>query len=371
MGEHYWGPGTSAFRLYQNLKGDESVELHLAHGFGGQKQYDLFSSQHFIAEISKKTAAQTISFLFKSYLWIRKNVRDFDVVHVLGAHHISFMPALWIEKQGVAAYIKILGEQAGFSGSSRLSKLLFLSAYRRKYANEISGYISISAAIKRELLDANIHPNRIHDIPNGVNTEKFKPATIDEKKQLKRELGISAEFVVLFTGGISKRKNPYLLAKCFSELALADATLLLVGPKRSEDGESEKLLELIEKTPNTDIQIFDHQKEIAPFYQIADLFVLLSENEGLSNSLLEACSAGLPCLVTKISGSEDVIEAGRNGHFSTLDPADVKQGLAYYHLNKAKRKEEGDYARDKIVKSYDVQEVLRLHLDLFKSEVVG
>ncbi len=53
------------------------------------------------------------------------------------------------------------------------------------------------------------------------------------------------------------------------------------------------------------------------FLEDADIFVMTSVFEGLSFSLLEAMSLGIPCVVSKVDGNTDVINNNENG-FSCL-----------------------------------------------------
>ncbi|MCS5617774.1 MAG: glycosyltransferase, partial [Pirellulales bacterium] len=57
------------------------------------------------------------------------------------------------------------------------------------------------------------------------------------------------------------------------------------------------------------------------WYAAADLYLLSSTNEGLSNSLMEALSSGLPMVSTRVSGSEDVVAAADVGLLVPLDDA--------------------------------------------------
>ena len=54
------------------------------------------------------------------------------------------------------------------------------------------------------------------------------------------------------------------------------------------------------------------------------MFVLTSEYEGMSNSLIEAMCLGLPCISTKVSGATDLIQSGDNGVLIDIDDT---QGL--------------------------------------------
>lgn len=58
-----------------------------------------------------------------------------------------------------------------------------------------------------------------------------------------------------------------------------------------------------------------------PFYQAADVLVLSSRNEGLSNSVVEALSAGLPLATTRVSGCEDIIAASNAGEMVEVGDA--------------------------------------------------
>ncbi|MPM86815.1 Glycosyltransferase Gtf1 [bioreactor metagenome] len=54
--------------------------------------------------------------------------------------------------------------------------------------------------------------------------------------------------------------------------------------------------------------------ETALYLNAADLFVMGSELEGWSTTLVEACACGIPSVVTAFSSSEDMIQDGVNGY---------------------------------------------------------
>ncbi|HLC17189.1 MAG TPA: glycosyltransferase [Thermodesulfovibrionia bacterium] len=62
---------------------------------------------------------------------------------------------------------------------------------------------------------------------------------------------------------------------------------------------------------------------VLPYFQAADLFVLPSFAEGLSNALLEAQTCGLPAVATHVGGNSDIIQENVNGLL--IEPGNVKQ----------------------------------------------
>ena len=67
-GEHYWGPGISAYRLYKTGL-PNGVKVYLAHGFRDQKEYpEVFEDQFFIPELVRGQRLSEVKFL-----WTRIN----------------------------------------------------------------------------------------------------------------------------------------------------------------------------------------------------------------------------------------------------------------------------------------------------------
>jgi glycosyltransferase involved in cell wall biosynthesis len=358
----------SAYRLYSQKRQD-NVSVSLIHGYKNQEKLSLFEEQFFISELKSGNLFSGLRFLRKLKKWIRGNATKFDVVHCLGGYHASFMTAKLFEEEGVPAFIKITESvNTGFNKSSFVSNFLGLRRYRIKHANDITGYISISSEIKRKLTLVGIQPSKIVEIPNGVNTEYFKPLGAQEKKNLRRDLGYDDIFTVLFTGGFSSRKNPSLVVKAFEKYYNSEnIQLVLVGPDRDNGAERRCVLNVIAQQNVTNVKLLKFTSDILPYYQIADLFVLPSTEEGLSNSMLEAQACGLPAIVTKISGAEDVINENENGRFVNLTETSIINAIDIYYNQPELLTSHSANARNKIIEEYSAAEVYKKHIDLFYS----
>ena len=65
-----------------------------------------------------------------------------------------------------------------------------------------------------------------------------------------------------------------------------------------------------------------------------DVFVLPSLAEGMSNAALEAAAAGLPLLLGRVGGADQLVAEGQNGFFvSKTDPNDLARRLEYFQFN--------------------------------------
>lgn len=366
-GEHYWGPGISAFRLYKKGLPAE-VKISLAHGCKEQRPYpEVFDNTYFIYNLSSTNYARQISFLAHSYYWIKKNYQKFDVVHVLGAYELSFKPALWFEKIGVPVYLKITGDKGGITGCSRLSKILGVSKRRNSNLNKLTGYIAISEIIKRNLINAGVSENKIHAIPNGVDSSIFKPVDPSQKTALRDHFNLRNKFTVIFVGGLSKRKQPLMLVKGIKKVidTIGDKfQLILLGPARDEITLEEINKYIYENSLQNSVIHIDHTNNPQTYLQMADVYCLPSISEGMSNALLEAMSTGLPSIVTPISGSQDLI--GNNNCGLIINNTDeLVNAINFYFNNQNIAKQHGENARRIIVNNYDVQEILSKHLDIF------
>jgi len=108
-----------------------------------------------------------------------------------------------------------------------------LSASRlRPLQTQVDRFIVVSREIDRELEAAGIPPQRRAFIPNGVDCQRFAPATPEQKAAARAQLGLPAnQPVLVFTGRIDPEKNLALLLSLWPQIRLAapQASLLLSG----------------------------------------------------------------------------------------------------------------------------------------------
>ena len=131
-----------------------------------------------------------------------------------------------------------------------------------------------------------------------------------------RKYGIDHEFTFLYVGRIVKDKGINELVEAFNELYSShpESRLLLVGSKEDNlDPISEKSKEIIEHLPSIIMTGPVFGRDLVYHYSAADCFVLPSYREGFPNTPIEAGAMGLPCIVTDINGSREIIEDGNNG----------------------------------------------------------
>jgi glycosyltransferase involved in cell wall biosynthesis len=86
-----------------------------------------------------------------------------------------------------------------------------------------------------------------------------------------------------------------------------------------------------------------------------DIYIQPSRMEGLPVSVMEACSAGLPCIGSDISGIPEIIHNGENGY--VIEQEDVDQ-LAF-HLNEliedeTRRLEMGGHSKEIFAQNFDI-----------------
>ena len=140
--------------------------------------------------------------------------------------------------------------------------------------------------------------------------EEYIGCSIREKKE-KRIVSVAR---------LEKQKHQHILIKAFSSFLVfhPDYTLTFYGDG-SIKGELEGLCR--ELGINSKVFFPGRTKDVYNSIKNASMFIMTSEYEGMSNSLIEAMCLGLPCISTKVSGATDLIKDGEN--FMLIDVDDV------------------------------------------------
>lgn len=119
-------------------------------------------------------------------------------------------------------------------------------------------------------------------------------------------------FTILTVGRLVKVKNIKLQIEALADVVkiFPDVKLIIVG-----DGtEKENLQKLASKLKLDDsVEFAGWQKDLAPYYENADLFLLTSNNEGWGMVVIEAMSAGCPVIMTDVGCAGEIVKNEENG----------------------------------------------------------
>lgn len=293
-----------------------------------------------------------------------KQRSDYDVIHVHGIRYyifIALIPAKIFGKK-IIAKMSLVGSDDPFSIKKR--PFGFLQLRLISHADKI---ISISSELSHRYRKSQLPIEKLVEISNGVDTEKFRPLSISKKSQLRDKLGLPKDkIIVSFIGIIDYRKGVDLLASAWELVSqnYKNCHLLLVGPKTKEEAEvvDEKFVHMVEKrfanARLTNITFTGFVPNVEEYLQTSDIFVLPSRREGLPNTLLEAMSCGLACIATKLPWGEDIIEHGKDGFLMGRDDSkNLSELICLLTKDSKLRKNIGKNARKKILNDFSANVV--------------
>ncbi len=170
---------------------------------------------------------------------------------------------------------------------------------------------AISHMLVERLLAAGFARNRIHHIPNAVDTTRFNPDP-EHRRRMREQAHPGIDLVAVYVGRLEREKGVDLLVDTWIQtFGSQDAIkLVLVG-----SGSMRAALEdrVNRHQRQHQIEFAGQRSNIADYLTSADIGLLTSHAEGLSNTLLESMAAGLPMIASQVSGNEDFIEPGVNG----------------------------------------------------------
>ena len=224
-------------------------------------------------------------------------------------------------------------------------------------------YLSVSPNLVKAYLDAGMPPERMVQVPNGIDVDRFSPATPEQRRAIRSRLGLADRPTIAFVGFFSTDKQPRVLFDAWMQLQGAgriDATLMFVGATNSTYFEVDAAIAPGMTADATAAGVADRlhfagvTHDVPSYLQAADVFVLPSRREGLPVALLEAMACGLPCIASRLPGStEAVIADGVDGRLTP--PGDVfalAAALGDLLADGRERQRLGDAARATIVRRY-------------------
>jgi glycosyltransferase involved in cell wall biosynthesis len=243
----------------------------------------------------------------------------------------------------------------------------------------VDRYVSLSQQISEEIRQLPLDQRKAVQISQGVDTERFRPASPAEKLELRKQLDIPLDGpLAIFVGVFDSRKNVEWLVKTWAEKRdrFPSWRLLLVGPSSRDHRDAHlrsSLQEFVRQTGLQQVVFFhDFSPHAEDYYRAADIFILPSHNEGMPNAVLEAMACGLACVVTRISGTTDLINHRESGMlFDVNDESGFAIAFSELALDADLRETIGGRASVLIQERYSVEKVADKYLQLYQEMLRG
>jgi glycosyltransferase involved in cell wall biosynthesis len=299
------------------------------------------------------------SFLFSFLVWAWINRGSFQIIHA----HNAAMGVIssivgWLIGKKVIVKIPSLKYVQYLNGGS-LSRELRRWIITRK----TDRFVAVSTEMLEALRQAGIAPEKLVLINNGI--ELTAPCNTNSSALRKEVSGKSERPVILFVGRLVKEKGLDRLLRVWASLPGHETMLLLIvgdGPLKEDLESQTKKLRLLPS-----VRFLGHQTDVSKLYSIADLFVLPSKTEGMSNSLLEAMAAGLPVVASNVGGNKDVIKDQQSGFLVDWEDTTLCAGMLLTLLSDTELRQRIGNAARREVSAFAMGDVSERYHDLYQA----
>ena len=253
---------------------------------------------------------------------IKASFKRYDVLHfhAEGPCMMLWLPKL-LRKRIVVTIHGLDWKRAKWGGfASKIIK--FGEKMAAKYADEV---IVLSKDVQDYFKET--YGRDTHFIPNGISK-----ATPREADEIKTKYGIDKDGYIMTLSRVVPEKGIHYLLEAFRGID-TDKKLVISGGSSNAKAYMDLIHEMAKEDKRVILTGFVKGSRLEELISNTYLYVLPSDVEGMSISLLEAMSYGNACLVSDIKENTDVVE-DHAASFKKGDIEDLKQKLIYLLENK-------------------------------------
>lgn len=305
-------------------------------------------------------ALNSAVFMVRSFFWLLEHKSGYDAVHV----HLASSPAVAAVLAGRITGKKTVVKLGGGLGVDEISRSQSTILGRLKLA--FFRYAGPELLVMNgEVFDwlkglPEFSGLKLRQFRNGVDTGRYTPAMYHEKIGAKAAIGLDNSLLFLFVGRLSPEKRVKEFVETWAELVGGEAApprirLVIVGG----GPEARSLKRAVDDLGvSGSVTLAGPREDLLPYYRAADIFVLPSISEGLSNSMLEAMSCGVAIMASRVGGARDAIVPGVSGFlFDPLNRQELKECARAYIADRGLSVKMGEQARKTAVGKYSMARV--------------
>jgi glycosyltransferase involved in cell wall biosynthesis len=200
----------------------------------------------------------------------------------------------------------------------------------------------------------------IVNLPNPIDTQAFKPLERHIARDL-LDLPVDKKLVLFWADNSAGDSR-----KGFTELSDAIRQIKSENVELVMFGSDHRINNLYMGFPTHQLGYLPGDHLLRNVYSAADVMVVPSLQENLSNTIMESLSCGTPVVSFYIGGNSDLIEHQTNGFLAKpFDTADLAEGIDWV-LNHPASQELSKNARQSVMENFEAIHVARQYQDLYK-----
>jgi glycosyltransferase involved in cell wall biosynthesis len=187
----------------------------------------------------------------------------------------------------------------------------------------ISHYVAVSNGLMSNIREQGLlSPEKTTIVYNGIDTSKYAR---NKDQSIRESLNLPAGAILVGSlGNVRKAKAYDVLVSAAAQVVARspEVHFIIAGDKKPSIMKA--LNEQIEKLNiAANIHFLGFQQDCAAMLAQMDIFLLSSTSEGFSISTIEAMATGLPVLVTRCGGPEEIVEHNRTGWMVEVNNAEA------------------------------------------------
>ena len=361
------GGGQAAFNISRELVRMGLDVFVLTSKFNGAKDRETIDGIKVMRvpvarrRISFTSTPEMLTFILSAFPTLVNVLRKkrIDIIHTffgLPSGVLSFLA----KKIFAVPYIIRMGgsDVPGFNPYRLKVSLKAFTPFLLRIWQDAAILIAVSHGLRSLALKADPGAN-ILVIPNGVDTQKFRPVPILNRM----------ENNILFVGRLaSQRKGVQFLLQAVRKLNEENLpcrlTVIGTGPHKPRLEKMTRDLNL----KNVKFLGYVPNERLPTYYNEADVFALPSSSEGMSNVILEAMACGLPVVATNVGGNPELVDDGKTGLLVPPENADaLYDAFLQLLLGKEKGKKMGMLGRKKIKHFFTWNRIAMEYLQLYEA----
>jgi glycosyltransferase involved in cell wall biosynthesis len=257
-----------------------------------------------VRHIQHQSQKDLITYSIKAYRFAKTLLRDgeYDFVHAF----FGIPCGLIAYRLGLPYIVSLRGTDVPFYNDrfAFLDKLIF-----KRFSSQVvwkhARYVIANSEGLRDLALQSSPKQVISVIPNGIDTEFFHPPEGKAFSMTSQE-----DFRLVYVGRITPRKGLDLVVQAMSkliQLGCSNIQFTIVG-----DGSAKTELESLVRRLGLEGAVtfmgrIPHE-EVVSYYGKADVLIMPSKHEGMSNTILEAMACGLPIVITNTGGTKELVD---------------------------------------------------------------